>query len=262
MNQVARIAVHTDVGIKKKVNQDAILVRTADSDIGEVILAAVCDGMGGLSAGEMASAAMTVALSNWFMNSLAAAICRDSSMISLENFREEFDYMIRHTGEEIDRISPDRSGTTVTAILIAAGRYYTANVGDSRTYLVRNGKVVQLTKDQSVVQRKIDTGLITEEEARTDPERNILLQCVGSCDEINPEYTEGDCLTGDSFLLCSDGFRHELTSEEVSEALCGTSVNEPEMKQTLVRLTDTCKNRGEKDNISSIWLKIIEGSRF
>ena len=263
MNEEIRVAVHSDVGVRKKVNQDSLMLISADTDVGILTLVSVCDGMGGLEAGEKASAAMTAALREWFANSLAAATCLDGSMITYERFQKEIDELVHRTADEIDSAFSMNSGTTMTAVLIGAGRYYTANVGDSRVYLFHDSVLRQLTKDQTVVQMKIDKGIITEEEALTDPERNVLLQCVGSCDKIAPEYTEGACGAGDSFLLCSDGFRHKLTTEEIGNALKeGASAGEMRMKEILIEMTESCKARGERDNISSVWLKLIEGSRF
>ena len=111
------VAAHTDVGVVKKINQDSLLIEIAETDIGQILLAAVCDGMGGLSQGEIASATMTRAIGEWFENSLAASICKSGSMISFDTFRTQCDFMIRQTGKKIAKEAVAESGTTICALL-------------------------------------------------------------------------------------------------------------------------------------------------
>lgn len=255
-------AVHTDVGRVKRVNQDAVFLEIAMTDVGPVLLAAICDGMGGLADGEKASAQMAYALGEWFETSLASTIVKESSLVTYDRFQAEFDFMIRKTAEQIEASSQHASGTTIAALLMASGVYYTANVGDSRVYCMHD-HLVQLTKDQTVVQRELDAGKITEKDIPTHPQRSVLLQCVGASEVIIPDYTQGTYGEGDTFLLCSDGFRHLVTVEELEDALfTDDEPSEDAMKNTLVSLTETNKKRGEKDNISSIMIKTTKEKRF
>jgi PPM family protein phosphatase len=255
-------AAHTDVGIKKKINQDAICLEIAESDIGLIALAAICDGMGGLADGEKASAIMTETLSGWFENSLAASICRSGSLISFDQFKDEFDFMIKTANDAIHKSGGGNSGTTICAVLLACDRYYTANVGDSRAYHLKDGKLIQITKDQTVVQHELDKGFITEADIKTHPQRSVLLQCVGASDIVFPEYCDGNYKSGDMFLVCSDGFRHEITTEEFESMLNIDSTSDEEYITLLKNLTALNKKRGEKDNISSILIKPIQTGRF
>ena len=255
------VSAHTDVGTTKKVNQDAIFVEEADTDIGPVLLAAVCDGMGGLSEGEKASAHLVTALCEWFENSLADAISREGCAPSLERFKEEMNFLIRRENTAISAATKEASGTTITALLLSAGVYFTVNVGDSRIYHLSDA-LEQLTRDQTVVQQDLDAGRITKEEAENHPQRSVLLQCVGASEGIVPDYSEGTYSIGDSFLLCSDGFRHVPSDAELESTLKESGKTEEELRQTLLQMTEHCKAGGEKDNISSVLIRVENGGRF
>ena len=143
-----------------------------------------------------------------------------------------------------------RMGTTIVALLIIGDQYYIMNVGDSRAYLLSDG-VYQLTKDQTFVQYELDQGRITLEEARVHPQRNVLLQCVGASDVVTPDFYGGTIHQNSVFVLCSDGFRHVITPEEIYEKLNpGVLVNEKVMKRNAIWLTELNKQRREVDNIS------------
>lgn len=257
------VAAHTDVGVVKKINQDSLLIEIAETDIGQILLAAVCDGMGGLSQGEIASATMTRAIGEWFENSLAASICKSGSMISFDTFRTQCDFMIRQTGKKIAKEAVAESGTTICALLCAGGTYYTANVGDSRIYKTQNNQLLQITKDQTVVQMQYEAGKITKEEMETHPQRSVLLQCVGATDHIIPVYGHGTYTDGDRFLLCSDGFRHKVNITELQEVCCREqTMTKQQMEKELIRLTSLLKTRKERDNISSLLIQVEKQSRF
>ena len=243
-------ATHTDVGMRKKVNQDSVFVEIADTNIGPVLLAAVCDGMGGLAEGEVASAKMVYALEHWFENVLSVALER--GMLSFENFCSGCDLLIHDTGELIMGEAAESSGTTICLLFCAKGTYYTANVGDSRVYRIRDRIPFQLTKDQTVAQDAYERGKIKKEEIEHHPQRSVLLQCVGATDIVIPDYGRGQYDAGDVFLICSDGFRHRITEQEIADNLTFPSPPmESRLKDALERLTGWSMIRGEKDNISS-----------
>lgn len=108
-------------------------------------------------------------------------------------------------------------GTTFTGILFVGEEYVCAHVGDSRLYYI-GGDIKQLTTDQTFIAREISSGRMTEEEAKTDKRRNVLLQCVGASKEIEPQVLRGRTEKG-VHMLCSDGFRHVITEEEMLESL-------------------------------------------
>ena len=114
-----------------------------------------------------------------------------------------------------------------------------------------------MTKDQTFIQREMDMGRMTPEEARKDSRRNVLLQCVGASDFINPEFLTGQMAENAVYMLCSDGFRHVITPEEIFNRLNPVNMQDEEtMRQQLVYLTDLNKYRREDDNISAAAIHI------
>ena len=246
------VAVHTDIGIKKKTNQDSALVLEAKTDQGNVLLACLCDGMGGLAKGEVASAALIKKYKHWFYREFPRILYTD---LNSETIKKELDQLLYDMCEKIMDYGKQcgvNLGTTTVCLLIIGDRYYIGTVGDSRAYCISDD-LYQLTKDQTFVQREIDMGRITPEEAEMHPQRNVLLQCIGASDFIVPDFYEGQVKQGDRFLLCSDGFRHVISSQEIYDKLNKASAPDPQaMKQALVYLTDLDKSRLETDNITAI----------
>ncbi len=254
------VAAYTDTGIQKETNQDSICVRRAAvPGAGEVVMAVVCDGMGGLKKGEVASAAGVNAFGAWFDKNLAGlpAICgTDFSLVQ----RQWTELLVGLHGDLLRYAAGNRVqlGTTVTAILTYQDRYMTVNIGDSRIY-ERKKVLRQLTQDQSLVAREISLGRITEEESRHHPQRNILLQCLGSGDRVSPVFTEGKLQNDALYLLCSDGLVHEVSPEELSDRLQAVYLNSKDsMTAALHETAELCKSRGETDNITAVLIKAHE----
>lgn len=243
-------AVHTDVGIKKRTNQDSVLIETAATDYGQVLLSVVCDGMGGLAKGEVASAILIKAFSNWFHREFPEILYKGMEANTL---RSSWTNLILEQNQKINEYGLNCNvslGTTVAAMLLIDNIYYIINVGDSRVYYLKEG-ITQMTIDQTFVQREMDLGRMTLEEARNHPKRNVLLQCVGASSVIEPDFYVGE-FEGDSvFMMCSDGFRHVIHPEEFYERLKPElMVTEEKMKENAVYFTELNKLRREDDNIS------------
>lgn len=243
---------HTDVGIKKKTNQDSVLVQLADTASGKAAFAVVCDGMGGLAKGEVASASLIKACASWFEEAFPLLLEKG---IEEQELRESLENVVREKNSQImeyGRASGVSLGTTVVLLLIVGRRYYILNVGDSRAYKLTDG-ISQLTKDQTYVQREMDMGRMTPEQAKTDPQRNVLLQCVGAGDYLDPDFYSGEAAPGENYMLCSDGFRHTVSQQELYQYLNPQAANtEQDMKECMKYLTDLNKYRKEQDNISVV----------
>lgn len=243
-------AVHTDVGIRKSTNQDSVLIETAATDYGQILLGVVCDGMGGLAKGEVASAILVKAFSNWFHKEFPKLLY---SGIEANIIRESWTNLILEQNHKISDygLSCNVSlGTTVAALLLIDNIYYIINVGDSRVYYIKEG-INQMTLDQTFVQREMDLGRMTPEEARNHPRRNVLLQCVGASSVIEPDFYVGEYAQDSVFMLCSDGFRHLIAPQEFYERMRPElMVTEEKMKETAVYFTELNKSRREDDNIS------------
>lgn len=252
---------HTDIGIRKNTNQDSVLIKEASTDYGRVHLSVICDGMGGLAKGEVASATLIRAFSRWFEEELPFLLYepKEAGWIDYNALQKSWNQLIDEINVKIadyGEACHAPCGTTLAVLLMAEGHYYVANVGDSRVYLFRE-RMEPLTKDQTFVQREVDEGRMTPEEAAVHPQKNVLLQCVGASPVVIPDFYEGTCQEGDVFLLCSDGFRHLITQEEFEKILAPENlVTEKDMKDAAIYCTELNKQRKENDNISVIITKV------
>lgn len=248
-------AFHTDVGIKKKTNQDSLLIHQAKTDKGNVLLAVICDGMGGLAKGEVASACMIQAFSDWFRLELPGLLSADLRPEVLRSSWEQLVMKMNNAIAEYSDLHNVSMGTTCVAFLVVHETYYIMNIGDSRIYLISDN-IYQLTKDQTYVQREMDAGRMTYEESLRDPQRSVLLQCVGASTVIEPDFFMGDVTINQCFMLCCDGFRHVIAPQEFYDYLNPVRNTDSEtMKQNLIYLTELNKQRLETDNITAIMIR-------
>lgn len=249
------VSATTDIGLTKKTNQDSYNVRVLSTPQGKMVFAVLCDGMGGLANGEVASASLVNAFVKWSEKKLPALSKNELADADIRNdwisIATEFNEKIKVYGKRIGA----SAGTTVTAILLTEKRYYIINVGDTRAYEITD-VVSVLTKDQTVVAREIELGNITPEESETDSRRSVLLQCVGASDVVYPDMFFGDTKLNAVYMLCSDGFRHEISSDEIYEYLNpDVMLNENSMKQNMDALVDINKQRQERDNITVVSIR-------
>lgn len=246
---------HTDIGTRKKTNQDSMMVMQAQCDLGPVLLASVCDGMGGLAKGEVASAAMVQALRTWFTKRLPVILAEG---FTTETLRSDWERLVNEENRLINSYGKRNHvdmGTTAVVLLVIGNTYYTMNVGDSRIYLISDN-IYQLTKDQTYVQREMDEGRMTPQQAAVDPQRNVLLQCIGASASVYPDFTTGQAAPGQVFMLCCDGFRHVVQPQEFYQAFQPKALkNQETMMRASDRLIQLNISRGEDDNISVVLVK-------
>ncbi|MCQ2533166.1 MAG: serine/threonine-protein phosphatase [Clostridia bacterium] len=252
------ISALTDIGITKKTNQDSYLGQVYDTSVGKVAFGIMCDGMGGLTNGELASATVVAEFEKWVKNKLPVLLANNS--LSDEIISAEWIQIATNCNETIKQYGRrigSNLGTTLCAILLVGNRYYIINVGDSRAYLLNNTLNV-LTKDQTVVAREVELGKLTLEQAAVDPRRSVLLQCIGASDVIYPDMFFGTVEPNSVFFLCTDGFRHEITPEEIYSYLNPNVITGTDVIQNNIScLIEACKQRDEHDNISVLLIKTI-----
>lgn len=250
-------AVHTDVGNKKATNQDSLCLKVAATSLGKVVLAVICDGMGGLAKGEVASASVVHAFSNWFDYDLP-------SKLESENFHElqlDWERIINDQNQRIAEYGQRvniQLGTTLTALLLIDTKFMLiGHVGDTRAYRISNHKLEVMTEDQTVVGREIRRGTLTPEQARRDPRRNVLLQCIGASKVVEPDFISGTPEPEEVFMLCSDGFRNMISESEIHALLTPQVLtDETVMEQKAKELVELNKQRQETDNITVLLVKI------
>lgn len=244
----------TDIGISKDTNQDSILIKHATVDGEEILLAVVCDGMGGLSKGELASATVIRAFSKWFDEELPFEL----ENVDLQVIGSKWSLLLKELNAQILEYSKNHGiegvGTTFSGILFIGDQYVIGHVGDTRIYHI-GAALTQLTTDQTFVAREISRGTMTLEQAKTDKRRNLLLQCVGASKVVEPQIICGKTEKG-AYMLCSDGFRHEITEAEIYESLNPINLmNKDAMHNNAKYLIEQNKSREEKDNISVLLIK-------
>lgn len=251
-----RAAYHTDVGIKKKNNQDSLAIKIAETPNGQAAFAIICDGMGGLAKGELASKAVINAYCGWFEHDFVKLVRTGTFNTAI--LKEQWDRIAVTENEKLKAYGESRGimiGTTLSAILMYEDRYYIIHVGDSRVYELTD-KMEQLTQDQTLVAREIAAGRLTPEQAETDSRRSILLQCVGASPVVEPDFIRGYITQNASYLLCSDGFRHKISGDEIMAKLSPLAApDEDKMKEGCIFLTDLVKYRKETDNITVLLVK-------
>lgn len=251
----------TDKGPGKTCNQDSLLIKKAVCGGERLLLAVICDGMGGLMQGEVASASLIKAFSGWSEEELpriASAPETEKSLFwSWDILLKSMDRKIKAYGRQHHL----KIGTAVTALLFIGKEYYIAHVGDSRVYEAGE-RICQLTKDQTVAAWEAERGILTPAQAERSPGSSVLLQCIGASETVEPVYMKGRIAKGASYILCCDGFRHVISKEEMRQALAPFGApDENTMKQRLNKLAALNRTRGETDDISAILVRPLEESR-
>lgn len=242
---------HSDIGISKNTNQDAIALLHAKRGQEETVMAVICDGLGGLAYGEWASAIVSSTFHDWFCGRIAQLWDLTNPEVIIY---EEWGEMIQQLHRAMKQISERQhvqAGTTLEVLLLLNGQYYLCHVGDCRTYTLTE-ELCQLTADHSVVQQEVEAGRLTETQALHDSRQSMLWQCVGAGRNVRPDFLTGSIVAGQGFLLCSDGFRRQVSEPEMGRYGLRSNIREKKMKSVLKKITNHCKKRGETDNISSI----------
>jgi serine/threonine protein phosphatase PrpC len=247
-----RVASVTDIGAKKKTNQDGYCLKVAETPAGSVAFGIVCDGVGGLASGELASAHVVNVFSRWFDEEFPSIIWPVSAhavMTRWEAMLSECNSRIMAYGEK----SNAKMGTTASAILIQSnGDYALAHVGDSRIYEIGDG-VKLLTKDHTVVAEAMDAGRLTPEQARSDARKHVLTRCVGTAQVLKPDIRRGKVAEDSLILICSDGLYNHIEDREL--AMLSPQLQDASsetMRRALDDLVEKSKARGEKDNITAL----------
>ena len=240
------VAGRTDVGMVRHSNQDAFGVDES------LALAVICDGMGGLAGGEVAS---HVALENFLevaKQELEAsrsadaertkrALCRASAAAN-RAVRVRASYDTRFRG----------MGTTLVAARLDGNEVTVATVGDSRAYLVRGGAARQITRDHSYVAERMRMGLMTESEAEMSPMQSAITRAIGIDEDVHPDYYTETVQAGDEVLLCSDGLMRHMKGEEIGRVVSDARMKPGEICERLIAIVNA---RGGTDNVTCVVMR-------
>lgn len=250
-------ACQTDKGAVRPSNQDSLIIKTINYGAGKALLAAVCDGVGGLKQGGLASRRAAELLGVWADFELPR-------ILEQQQPEEVLRYRLRQQLQDINKEiyysgcrSGISSGTTLTALLLWDYQYLIGHAGDSRIYAI-DSNVRQLTSDDSWIAQEVAAGRMTGEEAKNHTGRNMILKCIGAKEEVTPQIKEGRISGNTVFLLCTDGFWHYIEEEEWLKYFAPVStVRENILGENLFYLTEQVKQRGESDNITAIAIRVL-----
>lgn len=235
----------TDVGLRRHENQDTFAIET----VGESLIAVVCDGMGGVEGGQVASSLAV----ETFMREIRALLRED---MTAQQLRELSSYCVAQANRAVHQRSVDDPachgmGTTLVSAVVTARAAVVCNIGDSRAYLIRGGGIARITHDHSVVQTLVESGNITPEEARTHPNRNLITRALGPEESARCDAFEVPFSRGDRLLLCTDGLVVTARDTEICRAVC-TGRNE---EDSLERLIALAKAQGAPDNVTAVLIE-------
>jgi serine/threonine protein phosphatase PrpC len=229
----------THVGLRRKVNEDSVMVRT------ERGLWAVADGMGGHDAGDVASAKVADALQDlpivYGLDQLT-----ESAIAALTRVNGELIELAR----SVD--SQRTIGSTVVGLAIADGEFRCFWAGDSRAYRLRDGKISRLSRDHSLVQDLVDAGMRSADEAEGHPNANVITRAVGVTEDLKFDVVSGDVRLGDQFVLASDGMTRLVEDHEVAAQLATADLDD-----AIDALIEMVLSRGAPDNVSIVITEVV-----
>ena len=230
-------------GLRRSNNEDAFIVRP------ELGFCLVADGMGGAAAGELASGIFAETTLEVFSKAEG-----QSEQETLELVQRAFGWANERILNHIKE-NPHHKGMGCTAELVAFSdeSFVLGHIGDSRTYRFRTGQLKQLTQDHSLVQDQLDQGLITPAEARNHPMRNVILRALGVNGSLSLDVLRGKTLSGDLFLLCSDGLTDMVDDALIQEVLSSTMV----LPQKVEKLIESANSAGGRDNITVVLSEVV-----
>jgi serine/threonine protein phosphatase PrpC len=257
MNLVFQAAGKTDIGLVRTNNEDNF-----GFDLRRGIFV-VCDGMGGAAAGEVASKIAVDTVLEYFRNDSGRA----ESPVLGRKFEGVSEYaaglgnaiqLANQAIQEAAAHNPNRSGmgSTIVAVCVHGMFFSIANVGDSRIYLARGGRIQQLTSDHSLVMEQVRRGLMTVEEAEKSDMQNVIVRALGSEDSVEPDLEDHEFAPGDGLLLCSDGMSRYVKEQKMLEVMSDVST----LDEACNELIEAAKSGGSDDNITCLLVRASEQS--
>lgn len=250
LSNAIEIATATHPGMVRSHNEDSL---SADAASGIAVLA---DGMGGYNAGEVASGIAVAMISAELKKALAEV---DEQFDTAKAERLVGAHAVR-ANNAIYQAAQNQSqyagmGTTLVVALWRDNAMIVGHIGDSRLYRFRDGKLEQVTRDHSLLQEQIDSGLITKAQARHSQNKNLVTRAVGIDPEVEAEVHSYPVLEGDIYLLCSDGLNDMVTDEDMELTLASLQANLPLAAQQLVQQAN---DNGGRDNVSVILVRVLK----
>lgn len=236
-----KIIAKTDIGLRRNSNQDSY---ASGELFGSVAWAVVCDGMGGVAGGSLASRIGVDIISERIKSSYREGMSLNSIRNMLDSAITAANIKIHETGKT--DVGFEGMGTTVVAVIVADNVIYVAHLGDSRAYVLSDDKLIQITKDHSYVQELVDSGVITKEEAASDPRKNIITRALGVDNDVHIDFAAEDLKDNAIVILCTDGLTNFVSDETIIEFAKGNFDDFAE------RLVNEANANGGGDNITVV----------
>lgn len=233
----------TDVGCKRSNNEDNFGY-DLDSQ-----LFVVCDGMGGMAAGEVASSTAVNQLLQFFKDHATSAA----------TIEERLYQSIVHANQQVRALSQGNDalygmGTTLVTACLDGRKIVIGNVGDSRAYFLRDGGCVQITQDHSYLAEQVRNGVISANDADTSPLQSLITRAIGTAESVEPDFFSAALEPGDIVLLTTDGLTRYADAEMISKIVLAS----PELEQTCQSLIDLAKDHGAADNVTCLILRFSD----
>lgn len=245
----------TDVGKRRTANQDNFIVMRYASD---VILAVVCDGMGGANGGNVASSVAATVFRDKMNdverdNPMFYGMTGDDILAALSSAAKEANRAVHQLSKTDSSLAG--MGTTLVGCLVSGVHAYVVNVGDSRLYLARDEEIKQISHDHSYVQYLVDMGKMSQEEAKNSKNKNLITRAVGTERSVESDLFTCDIKAGDMIVLCSDGLTNHVDPIEIGEVVSGIKSGE-DIQTACESLIASANDRGGLDNITAVILSI------
>jgi len=238
-----KIYAETDIGMIRKMNQDAYYISEENENYKLCILA---DGMGGYTGGEIASRLACISVAEYIIKKFDVnkQQTKEDIMEMIKNAMEHSNNVVYEKSKEAEEL--EQMGTTLEVCLIYNNRAYIGHIGDSRIYRLRQGIMRKLTVDHSYVQKLVKDGTITKEEAINHPKKNMLMKALGCEEQIEPDVMVKGFNEGDILLICSDGLTNMISEQEIYNII------EQDIQNGAQNLIRKAKELGGYDNITVI----------
>ncbi len=243
---------YTFIGMSRKQNEDSILAVKVSTEFGEILLAGVFDGMGGMDDGAYASQYAKKIVEEWFNYSF---LSRLNSGFTFEQIKNEWISLFENINSELVDYGEERNkhcGTTATLGLFFYDKYIVFHIGDSRLYEISE-EVSQITSDQTLAEREVESGLITREQAKESKNRHVLLTCLGVKESMDYVIQNRETVKEGYYFFASDGFYDRLDHDDLLD-LCKGAYGS--IEEGLSHYAQAVMDRGETDNISGVLIHL------
>ena len=254
-------AANTDVGMKRSVNQDAYILKSYSE---KTCLCVVCDGMGGANGGNEASRLASEKFVSIIDDFITPYVGNKTKSLQGSDIKRALLDAVDQANTavyEYARLHPTLKGmgTTLVAALIIKKTIFCVNVGDSRMYFMKGNTIKQMTKDHSYVQHLLDIGQITEQEAESFPQKNIITRAIGTESSVRADFIRENVTEGTYMLLCTDGLTNFVSDEGILDMVISEdrrNLDQVRLSLTVRKLIDCANQNGGADNITAVLVRL------